>query len=130
MFVAPETAKKCERLFVHISLIAAKFPQLKMVIEDIDETAKFLNVYFKLSVLISEIPFYSLYSFNMCINHCLAVFGATRCMFGTNWPVCKIDQPCAAYTTVVKLLKVQPPHRGGEVLIFFQNVIDFYDLEA
>jgi len=133
----------------HIPLIAAKFPKLKMVIDhiakpnyvqngfeqwakDMAEAAKFKNVYCKLSGLINEVPFWSVESFKPYVHHCLAVFGVSRCMFGSDWPVCKLAHPFADYKKVVKLLEDLTEHLTEEEknLIFFQNVIDFYGLEG
>jgi len=133
----------------HIPLIAGKFPKLKMVInhigkpnyvqngfemwaKDIAEAAKFKNVYCKLSGLINEVPFWSLDSFKPYVHHCLAVFGVSRCMFGSDWPVCKLAQPFADYKKVVKLLEDLTEHLSEDekILVFSQNVIEFYGLEG
>ena len=100
--------------------------------KDMAEAAKFKNVYCKLSGLINEVPFWSVDSFKPYVHHCLAVFGATRCMFGSDWPVCKLAQPYADYKKVVKLLEDMTEHLTEEEknLVFFQNVIEFYGLEG
>ena len=38
------------------------------------------------------------------ISHCLAVFGPGRCMFGSDWPVCRLAQPFADYSRTMKLM--------------------------
>jgi len=133
----------------HIPLIAAKFPKLKMVIDhigkpnyvqngfdewakDIAEAAKYKNVYCKLSGLINEVPFWSVESFKPYVHHCLAVFGVSRCMFGSDWPVCKLAKPFADYGKVLKLLEDLTEHLSPEEkdCLFFNNVVAFYDLDA
>jgi len=133
----------------HIPLIAAKFPQLKMVIDhigkpnyvenefeqwakDMAEAAKYKNVFCKLSGLINEVPFWSVDSFKPYIDHLLAVFGASRCMFGSDWPVCKLAKPFADYPKVVKLMVDLTEHLTEEEKnkVFYQNTIEFYGLEG
>jgi len=133
----------------HIPLIAAKFPKLKMVIDHIAKphflqasefdtwaagmaaAAQYPNVYCKLSGLINEVPFWTAESFRPYVAQCLAVFGVDRCMYGSDWPVCKLGQPYAGYGQVVALLQDLTNHLAKEDKdkIFFQNVIDFYNLD-
>jgi len=133
----------------HIPLIAGKFPKLKMVIDhiakphymqasgfdswaaDMTEAAKHKNVFCKLSGLVNEVPFWTAESFRPYVAHCLAVFGSDRCMFGSDWPVCKLAKPFANHAQAVKIiedltadLKEDAKHK-----IFYQNAIDFYQLE-
>lgn len=134
----------------HVPLIATKFPRLRMVIDHIakphymqaesfsqwssDMTAAALcgNVYCKLSGLINEVPFWTAESYRPYVKHCLTVFGVKRCMYGSDWPVCKLAQPYAGYSQVVRLLEDLTAHLTEEEkhLIFYQNSIDFYKLET
>merc|ERR1712013_22051 len=109
----------------HIPLIAAKFPKLKMVIDHIAKPNYVQNGFEQWAKDMVE-------SFKPYVHHCLAVFGVSRCMFGSDWPVCKLAQPFADYKKVVKLLEDLTEHLTEEEknLILFQNVIDFYKLDG
>ena len=50
----------------------------------------------------------------------------------SDWPVCKLGQPYAGYGQVVALLQDLTSHLPKEDRdkIFFQNVIDFYNLDV
>merc|ERR1711915_389139 len=105
--------------------------QGKLIAQDIAEAAKYKNVFCKLSGLINEVPFWSIDSFKPYVHHCLAVFGVSRCMFGSDWPVCKLAKPFADYGKVLKLLEDLTEHLSPEEkdCLFFKNVVAFYGLD-
>jgi len=133
----------------HIPLIAGKFPKLKMVIDhiakphymqatgfdswaaDMGEAAKHKNVFCKLSGLVNEVPFWTAESFRPYVAHCLAVFGPDRCMFGSDWPVCKLAKPFANHAQAVKIIEdlTADLKEDAQHKVFYQNAIDFYQLE-
>jgi len=133
----------------HIPLLATKFPRLKMVIdhfgkpfldgvgafdkwrEDISAAAKFSNVFCKLSGMDWKGE-WSPSCFQPYVQHCLEEFGTKRCIFGTNWPVCKLDlvQPMAEYKDVIELVDKLLEGRTDEEKedIFYNNAVRFYNL--
>jgi len=132
----------------HIPLIAEKFPKLKMVIDhiakpnylengfagwaaDMSALAKYKNVHCKLSGMVNEVPFWSTDSFRPYVQHCLDVFGVSRVMFGSDWPVCKVSQPQCDYRNTLNLLLALTDHLTAEDVnkIFYQNAVTFYGLQ-
>ena len=59
------------------------------------------------------------------------VFGVSRVMYGSDWPVCKLSQPQADYQRTLELLVSLTAHLSQEEKhnIFYQNVIAFYGLQ-
>ena len=59
------------------------------------------------------------------------VFGVSRLMYGSDWPVCNLSQPRAGYSGTLNLLVSLTQHLPQEDKhkIFYQNVIDFYGLQ-
>ena len=59
------------------------------------------------------------------------VFGVSRLMYGSDWPVCKLSQPQAGYQKTLGLLVSLTEHLSQEDKhrIFYQNVIAFYGLQ-
>eukprot|EP01137_Pigoraptor_chileana_P010478 Opistho-2@60187 len=87
--------------------LAEKFPQLRLVIdhvakplikdgvldgwkEDIEAAAKHPNVYIKLSGMVTEADHerWTKDHLKPYVEHAVRCFGARRCMFGSDWPVC------------------------------------------
>ena len=118
--------------------------------EDMARLAKYKNVHCKLSGMINEVPFWSTETFKPYVDHCLGkisgkvcfiidlrdlmlseVFGGSRVMYGSDWPVCKLSQPQADYQRTLDLLVTLTGHLSPEVRhnIFYQNVLDFYGLQ-
>ena len=54
-----------------------------------------------------------------------------RCMFGSDWPVCRLTKDDADYEDVVKLLMdiVKDRSHSEKKAIFQNTVIDFYGLK-
>ena len=93
----------------HVPALARQLPSLRMVIDhlakpnirdgQIDawisgfrEAGQFPNVYCKLSGLITEADWSHWTATDLLpyVNAALEVFGPSRCMFGSDWPVCKL----------------------------------------
>jgi len=130
----------------YIAVVAAKFPKLKMVLDhlakpnyleengfekwalDITEVAKQKNVYCKLSGMINEVPDFTLETFRPYVEHCIKVFGASRCMYGSDWPVCKLAKPYHGYKQVLNLLEELTSHlsEAEQDLIFYGTAKNFY----
>lgn len=109
---------------IHLSLVpllAERVPQLRMVIdhlakpkitghllagwaEDLAQAARLPQLYCKLSGMITEASPQTWNSADLApyVKHALSVFGPERCMFGSDWPVCKLagswKQVLAAFT--------------------------------
>jgi len=133
----------------HIPLLAAKFPRLKMVIDhfgkpfldgaaafdgwcqDISAAAKFENVFMKISGM-DWSGVWSPGCFQPYVDHVVKEFGTKRCMFGTNWPVCKLDltKPMAEYKDVVQLVDklLEGLTEEEKEDIFYNNAVHFYNL--
>lgn len=132
----------------HIPLIAGKFPNLRMVIDhiakpnydrpeefstwsrDMAAAGVYPNVYCKLSGLINEIPDWSADKFQPFVDHCLKVFGAKRCMYGSDWPVCHLATPSVTYRDVVDLLEqlLESCSEEEKDDIYYRTAKRFYSL--
>lgn len=139
----------------HVATIAKQFPSLHMVVdhiakpliskgtqlglkgwsEDMASAAACPNVYCKLSGLVTEADpdhytvAWSAETFRPYTQHCLELFGANRCMFGSDWPVCKLAG--AEHEQVVGLLRELVSHLGPEDRdkVFYSTARDFYKLK-
>lgn len=104
----------------HVPLLAARFPNLKMVIDHIakpairegrDEgwaqdfirAASFENVFCKLSGMITEADWkhWTAADLRPYVQTALVAFGPKRLMFGSDWPVCTL---AGSYEQVVDVL--------------------------
>jgi len=134
----------------HFVDIAKKFPNLKMVVDhlgkpdvpkgqdylenwkaDITELAKHPNVYMKLSgMVVLAAETWSKEIFQPYIDHCIKEFGVKRCMFGSDWPVCRLATN-ADYGDVLQLLQEATKHLSFEErkAIFRENAINYYGLD-
>ena len=61
-------------------------------------------------------------------QHVLSVFGASRCMFGSDWPVCTM---AATYRQTVEALRECTVHLSDseQRAVFRDNVVNFYSLD-
>lgn len=125
---------------------AKKFPNQKFVIDHIakpyikdgfydgwaalmTEVAKQENVYCKISGMITEADYnnWTPKQFQPYMELILNAFGADRCMYGSDWPVCLV---AGTYTQVKDLTtnfisKLSPSEQAA---IMGQNAVEFYDL--
>lgn len=140
-------------LMKHVPVLASKFPRLRMVINHLAKPTKYgcsleewkslvdaisphPNVYMKLSGLLNE-PYTdskgrAYATFRPFIHHVVESFGVNRCMFGSDWPVCRTGtQGPKKYLDVVefveKLLDDLP--LLAKKKIFQENAVEFYQLQ-
>jgi L-fuconolactonase len=91
-----------------IPTVADRVPELRMVVDhlakpfiekgemepwakDISRLAQYKRIYCKLSGMITEAgPQWNVDQLRPYVTHCLTEFGPTRCMFGSDWPVCLV----------------------------------------
>ena len=131
----------------HAKTVAAKFPNLRLVIdhlakpviknqdmtgwkEDFVAAAKHENVYCKLSGMVTEADWENWKPADLkpYVETALEAYGAERCMFGSDWPVCEL---AGSYGEVFDALMdciggVSEAERGH---ILGQNAIEFYRLK-
>jgi len=132
----------------HAATVASRFPNLRLVIdhlakpvikesktegwkEHLAEAAKHDNVYCKLSGMVTEADpeNWKPDDLKPYVETALEEFGASRCMFGSDWPVCEL---AATYQQVFDALL----HCIGGVSdsereqILGLNAIEFYSLDV
>jgi len=138
----------------HVATVASKLPKLRMIIDhiskpyiskgpevglsgwkdDMARAAAHNNVNCKLSGLVTEVDpdnhavSWGPRTFKPYVEQCLELFGVERCMFGSDWPVCKLAG--AEHGQVVKLLRdILDQYKEEErEMVFRKNAIDFYKL--
>lgn len=129
--------------------LAAALPKLKLIVDHVakppvngsrvDEwetgifsLAAFPNTFCKLSGLVTEAA--PLGQWNTALLepyflHALSAFGAERCLFGSDWPVCRL---AATYSEVIDLAKGAlislTPRQRQEVM--FRNAARIYNLDV
>jgi L-fuconolactonase len=98
--------------------------------KDVNEIAKFENVYCKLSGLITEADWqhWSASDFSLYLEVVFSAFGPDRLMFGSDWPVCLL---AGSYAQVVQLIRnytesLSDRHKAG---IWGLNALRFYGLQ-
>ncbi|MBN2023344.1 MAG: amidohydrolase family protein [Pirellulales bacterium] len=130
----------------HVPLLAARLPNLRMVInhiakpairdgqwegwiEDFARAASFDNVYCKLSGMITEAKWDCWTSADLrpYVRAALAAFGPSRLMFGSDWPVCTL---AGSYEQVVNALRetLGPIPEKDRADIFGRTAARFYGL--
>jgi L-fuconolactonase len=127
--------------------LASKLPQLKMVVDhlakpviesgpggewhkDLIALAQHPNVYCKLSGLTTEVAPLGGWTPSLLhpfLSTALEIFGATRCMFGSDWPVSRL---AARYSDVVDLAMVAlaPLAASDRAAVLALNAINVYDV--
>lgn len=98
---------------------------------DLARLANHSNVYCKLSGMVTEAVHgrWNIEDFVPFVSHVLDIFGSSRVMFGSDWPVCLLS---ADYSEVIHLLERLLPEQWGELehkLVFGGNAARFYRLE-
>ncbi|CAH1787465.1 unnamed protein product [Owenia fusiformis] len=132
----------------YIPAIARQLPNLKMVVdhiakpyikdgiiagwkEDMAEIAKFPNIYCKISGMVTEADKenWKKEDFVPYVQHILDIFGPSRCMFGSDWPVCKLAG--SDHGRVLELTNSLLGHLSEQekIMIFRDNAIRFYNLK-
>jgi L-fuconolactonase len=91
--------------------------------------AKFPNVYCKLSGLITEANYKSWTAEALLpyLRHALEVFGPERCMFGSDWPVCRVAGDYGRVKALVETL-LQEYSPADRKAVFGENCAEFYSL--
>ncbi|MBP1990170.1 amidohydrolase family protein [Paenibacillus eucommiae] len=110
-------------------------PQIKQGIiepwkQQIAKLAHHKNIYCKLSGMVTEadLEHWNVQDFKPYIDHIVAIFGADRVMFGSDWPVCLL---AATYEQVYEILNSCLPNdlsKDKRDAIFGGNAIEFYNL--
>ena len=131
----------------HAATLARALPALPMVVDhlakpkikarrlddwlpDLREAAKYPNVFCKLSGMATEADWTSWKAgdFVPYVRAALEAFGAERCMYGSDWPVCELA--CSHQQTYDALVKALGPITPSEhAAIFGGTAARFYGLK-
>ncbi|MGL4462075.1 MAG: amidohydrolase family protein [Planctomycetia bacterium] len=132
----------------HAATLAKRFPDLPLVIDHLAKprvksrsfddwlpnfraAAEFPNVFCKLSGLATEADWngWTPADLKPYVQHALDLFGPSRCMFGSDWPVCNL---AATYENVFHGLKeaLGPIGADESAEIFGGTAVRFYRLPA
>jgi predicted TIM-barrel fold metal-dependent hydrolase len=96
---------------------------------DIDTLAAKKNVICKISGIIARVPKeWSAEDLAPIVNHCLNSFGPDRVIFGSDWPVCLLGAPLAAWVTSLREIIASRPAAEQEKLLS-KNATAFYRLK-
>lgn len=130
----------------HAATVARAFPELRLVIDHLakpeiaaqrldnwlpalSEAARCPNVYCKLSGLVTEADWSRWKPSDLApyVRAAVDLFGPSRCMFGSDWPVCEL---AATYEQVVQALRTAlgPLSPTEESQIFRETAKTFYCL--
>lgn len=130
----------------HVPALARQLPDLPMVIDHLAkpnirerryddwrlpfcEAGKFPNIYCKLSGMITEADWrhWKPSDLKPYVQTALETFGPARCLFGSDWPVCKL---AGAYAQVKAALEdvLGPLTQAERDLIFGGAAMQFYGL--
>ena len=132
----------------HAKTVAAKFPNLRLVIdhlakpviknqdmtgwkEDFVAAAKHENVYCKLSGMVTEADWENWKPADLkpYVETALEAYGAERCMFGSDWPVCELAATYGeAFDALMECIGGVSESERGHIL--GQNAIEFYKLKV
>ncbi|MCH2181267.1 MAG: amidohydrolase family protein [Mariniblastus sp.] len=132
----------------HTETVARRFPGLPLVIDhlgkpdiqsgqiepwksDLSRAAQHPNVHCKLSGLITEADWesWSIDDLRPYVEAAIELFGAERCMFGSDWPVCQL---AGSYQQVLDSLQtciagLSEPDRQQ---VMSKTAVDFYQLKT
>ena len=132
----------------HAATLAAALPELPMVIDhlskpkikdqnlldwsrDLQQAARFPNVFCKLSGMVTEADWnhWKPADLKPFVEIALEAFGPERCMFGSDWPVCEL---AASYEAVFSTLRelTQKLTVNEQNLIFGETAKRFYRLQV
>ena len=114
----------------HLAKPNIKREELKEWQSDIIELAKNKNVFCKLSGLVTEADWKNWNSedFRPYIETVLEVFGTSRSVFGSDWPVCLL---AGDYEDVIGIIEGYTEHlsSGEKQRVMGANAINFYNLK-
>lgn len=132
----------------HAATLARRFPELRLVIDHLAkpvikkgeteswmpslvEAAGYPNVWCKLSGMVTEADWdcWRPDDLKPYVETALELFGADRCMFGSDWPVCEL---AATYQQVFDALThcIGGVSESEQAKILGQNAIQFYKLNV
>ena len=132
----------------HAATVASKFPNLRLVIDHLAkpvikhaqtdgwqehfvEAAKYENVHCKLSGMVTEADWenWKPHDLKPYVETAVEHFGADRCMFGSDWPVCEL---AASYPQVFDALMdcIGGLSTSEREKILGHNAIEFYRLQV
>lgn len=132
----------------HAPTLAEMLPELPMVVDhlskprirtqeidnwrhDIQAAARYPNMYCKLSGMVTEASWdsWQVNDLEPYVNTVLEAFGPSRCMFGSDWPVCEL---AGSYEDVVGALRTLisklSPSEQDQILC--QTAVRFYNLKV
>jgi L-fuconolactonase len=130
----------------HVPTLARQLPKLRMVIDHLGKpniregrfeewlplikaAGEFSNIYCKLSGLITEADWrqWRAEDLRPCVQAAIEIFGPNRCMFGSDWPVCKL---AGEYREVKQALveALGPMAEAERNAIFGSTATRFYGL--
>ena len=130
----------------HAATVAGKLPNLRLVINhlakpfivkgelelwrrDLAKAAQFDNVYCKLSGLITEADWQSWQPSDLqpYVDTAIELFGPSRCMFGSDWPVCQL---AGSYQQVIEAMRSCINHlsEAEQAQIMEKTAREFYRL--
>jgi L-fuconolactonase len=91
--------------------------------------AKYANVYCKLSGLITEANYSSWTPEELLpyLRHALEIFGPNRCMFGSDWPVCRVAGDYGQVKGLIETL-LQDYSLADQAAVFGGTCASFYDV--
>ncbi|MBX9678414.1 MAG: amidohydrolase family protein [Gemmataceae bacterium] len=132
----------------HAPMLAKRFPNLPLVIDhiskpkikdgliddwrkDLKAAAAYPNVWCKLSGMVTEADWktWNPADLKPYVETALECFGANRCMFGTDWPVCELAGTYRqVYDALVEVLG--PISESERARIFGGSAIEFYGLKV
>jgi L-fuconolactonase len=115
----------------HIAKPEIKQGKIEPWKRQMEQIAQYPNIYCKLSGMVTEADQmnWKKEDFVAYVHHIVQVFGKSRVMFGSDWPVCLL---AASYDQVYELLKETLPGRlteEEEAKIFGGNAFEFYKLK-
>jgi len=95
--------------------------------EHMAEIASFKGIYCKISGMVTEAkPDWALEDFRPYVQFVAQTFGASRLMFGSDWPVCTLAASYAEVVALAHLLLGEIFSREEMDRIFSQNARRFY----
>ncbi len=126
--------------------LVAEFPDQKFVVDhlakphikakeieswkrDIEALSKNLNVYCKVSGMLTEADWYSWKTedFTPYLDTVFNAFGTNRVMYGSDWPVCKL---AGGYNRAMEILQIYTSRfsENEQAQFYGGNAIEFYNL--
>lgn len=130
----------------HVPRIASLCPNLPLVIDhlakpcirsgirqpwadDLRQAAQFPQVFCKISGLVTEADWgaWSIGDLRPYVMFALETFGANRCMFGSDWPVCELAAPYSRVVDAVSEI-TDPLTSAEKSAIFGRTALNFYRL--